>query len=100
MATATEARPSAPSATPAGHSKAAHSSSSTGKPKFDFIKLDGLQHYLKLRTKLPITDRLSAEVGADYNVSSNDALPQAAVFYEVSAFLVIRHIPQQCGLRE
>ena len=36
-----------------------------------------------IRTKLAITDQLSAEVGADYNVTVKDATPQAALTYEV-----------------
>ena len=81
MATATESRPSAPSKP---HSISSRSRpSSSGNSKYNFVTFDGLQNYLKLRTKLPITDQLSAEVGADYNVTRQDANPQAALFYEV-----------------
>lgn len=83
MATATEAKPSAPTQAPSGRARPSGSSSARGN-KYQFVTLDGLQNYLKLRTKLPITDQLSAEVGADYNVSRQDANPQAALFYEVS----------------
>lgn len=87
MATATESRPAAPSRAPASGSRTRSSSSPSGNGKYSFLRLDGLQHNLKLRTKLPVTDQLTAEVGADYNVSRQDAIPQAALFYEVTIAL-------------
>ncbi|KAK9815137.1 hypothetical protein WJX73_008609 [Symbiochloris irregularis] len=84
MATAVgDARPKTPTSAP-GTSRPRHSSSSKAKGgKFDIVNIDGLQNFLKLRTKLSITDQLSAEVGADWNVRNNNALPQAALFYEI-----------------
>lgn len=83
MATATDSRPNAPARAPASSSAKSRPNKTGSQGKFQFVNFDGLQNYLKLRTKLPITDQLSAEVGADYNVTRKDAAPQAALFYEV-----------------
>jgi hypothetical protein len=48
-----------------------------------FLKLQGLQHYLRLRKGLRVTDQLSAELGVDLNVKRQTYIPHAALSYEV-----------------
>ncbi|CAL8462387.1 g1920 [Coccomyxa elongata] len=47
------------------------------------LKLQGLQHYLRLRKRLTLTDQLSAELGVDLNVKRQTYLPHAALSYEL-----------------
>ena len=58
----------------------------SGEPFLGFLKLHGLQHYLRLRKALQVTDQLSAELGVDLNVKRQTYLPHAALSYEVSPY--------------
>ncbi|KAK9906443.1 hypothetical protein WJX75_001896 [Coccomyxa subellipsoidea] len=55
----------------------------SGEPFLGFLKLQGLQHYLRLRKGLRVTDQLSAELGVDLNVKRQTYIPHAALSYEL-----------------
>ena len=51
-----------------------------------FLNIKGLQHYIRLRKFVPITDQLSAELGVDLNVKRQNYLPHAALTYQVCCY--------------
>ncbi|KAK9818352.1 hypothetical protein WJX72_011121 [[Myrmecia] bisecta] len=58
---------------------------SGSKKHFGFLKLDGLQHFLRMRTAVQVNEKLSAEFGADFNVTKQTLHPRAALSYELFA---------------
>lgn len=53
--------------------------------KLGFLKLGGLQHILKLRTRQQLRNNLFAELGADLNASRMAVTPKAALEYRVKS---------------
>ncbi len=53
-----------------------------------FLNVKGLQHYIRLRKFVPITDQLSAELGVDLNVKRQNYFPHAALTYQVCCCLL------------
>ena len=47
------------------------------------MQLDDLSHLLRLRSRLRLTDKLSAEVGADLDVGGQAIYPKSALEYKV-----------------
>ena len=48
-----------------------------------FLRLQGVQHWLRLRKKLQLTDVASAELGVDLNVKNKRYMPHMALSYDV-----------------
>ena len=51
-----------------------------------FLRLQGMQHWLRLRKRLQLSDVASAELGVDLNLKNQRYMPHAALSYEVGAW--------------
>lgn len=48
-----------------------------------FLRLQGVQHWLRLRKRLQLTDVAAAELGVDLNVKNKRYMPHLAFSYDV-----------------
>ena len=83
MATSTQENAPAASSTQqlsANHRKGTAANSNI---KFGFLRLDDLSHSVRLRSRLRLADKLSAEIGADVDVTHGNLVPVTALEYQV-----------------
>jgi hypothetical protein len=52
------------------------------------LRLQGVNHFLKLRTSAKLNNSLSANFGVDYSVSNKKIYPVAAIDYKVAVSVV------------
>lgn len=55
----------------------------SGRLRLGFLKLDGVQHILRLRSRLQLSNQLFADVGADFSLNRKALYPRTALEYKV-----------------
>lgn len=61
----------------------AYAPSSTQKLRLGFLKLDGMKHVLKLRTRQQLRTNLFADLGTDFHLQDRTLVPRASLEYRV-----------------